>query len=881
MPRSTRISTVWQSLDEWAHALAPWQRRILAYATRGGTLKPEQIGEVYELFSEDASLREKRARKEVMLDVLGRPASALTQTLRLHRVDNVVGVNALPDGCAIEFGPGLTVIYGRNGAGKTGFARILANACFSRHKPEIVPNIYAGAAQSATAQIHLVVDGEAKPPLTFDRDTDHPELRRISFFDSAVARLHVSEASPFEFKPAGFDVFPEMARVYGELGLRLDADIEKRPYEFNFSTSFIGAETEVSRAVAALSEASDLAALRSLGTYGPKEKARLEEVDKQLSALKAKSAKEILVALQQARSDLDSLSGRIESIGKALNPDNSARRGALATTAKQAFAAAAAMGSEQFKRSFFRAVGTPEWREFTKAAHALSRKEGETYPALSDRCLLCERPLDEQSRAHIAALLAFVEGDAQREARKAMTALDAEVSVVQQLDVNVFSPDSRVREHMHRLDPVAEAAVDEFVKRATQIKADTLTALQAQRAPEGEVDQTEIQKALRAVIKSIDEDRARLEKDDSEKAIASLELERQTIRHKEVLHQLLPAIEKSLTNAAWCRKAQRAKSALNPRHITDKEKELSTAIIGGAYKEKLADECKRLECEVPVEIQTAGHRGKTVRSLSMQGGYQPEHILSEGEQKVVALADFLTEVGLNPANAGIILDDPVNSQDHQRKEKIAERLVDEAKKRQVVVFTHDLPFLNHLIVCAEHAGIDLQTHWIERDADGNPGHFVANDAPVTSKAYDTTERAKAALAEAQKLTGTRRHDAICKGMAALRRTVEEAVVKRLFKGVVPRWSDRVIVTALKKVAWDERLADELVTVYEELSAYIEGHSHTDEAQGAPPEIKDLQKRIEEVDALLRRAKTERSAKSASGAPSIAPSLKPNGKQLLE
>jgi hypothetical protein len=94
-------------------------------------------------------------------------------------------------------------------------------------------------------------------------------------------------------------------------------------------------------------------------------------------------------------------------------------------------------------------------------------------------------------------------------------------------------------------------------------------------------------------------------------------------------------------------------------------------------------------------------------------------------------------------------------------------------------------------------------------------------------------------------------------MAALRRTIEETVVKRLLKGVVPRWSDRVIVTGLKKIAWDERLADEFVAKYEELSSYIEGHSHTDEAMGAPPEINDLEGKIAEVAALLQRAKPDR------------------------
>jgi wobble nucleotide-excising tRNase len=60
----------------------------------------------------------------------------------------------------------------------------------------------------------------------------------------------------------------------------------------------------------------------------------------------------------------------------------------------------------------------------------------------------------------------------------------------------------------------------------------------------------------------------------------------------------------------------------------------------------------------------------------------------------VALADFLTEICLNPANAGVVLDDPVNSQDHPRKECIAQRLVKEAS--HVIVFTHDLVFLTKL-----------------------------------------------------------------------------------------------------------------------------------------------------------------------------------------
>ena len=67
-------------------------------------------------------------------------------------------------------------------------------------------------------------------------------------------------------------------------------------------------------------------------------------------------------------------------------------------------------------------------------------------------------------------------------------------------------------------------------------------------------------------------------------------------------------------------------------------------------------------------------------------------ILSEGEQRAIAIASFLAEVSLEPSKSGIVFDDPVNSLDHVRRERIANRLALEAKSRQVIVFTHDLAF---------------------------------------------------------------------------------------------------------------------------------------------------------------------------------------------
>jgi hypothetical protein len=654
-----------------------------------------------------------------------------------------------------------------------------------------------------------------------------------------------------------------MVRVYGEIGQRLDRDIASRTHDTKFSDSFIGDETLVSKAVAGISASTDVNTLRTLSGYGTTETARLAEVDTQLVALKSGSSKETLATLIQARGDIDALIEKLTALAEAFTHEKAVSRSELCKRAKDSAEDATRLGIDQFKRASFNAVGSSEWQTFSKAAHALAHKEGASYPMVKDRCLLCEQQLTEESRQHITALLSFVEGDVQRRAENASKAVEDEIATLRRLDVEPFATNSRVREHVRRLDPGVESAVAEVVANIQALREQVVEALQSYSSIGTIAALQWVISAVADLRGRVESDITRLQRDGATAAISALELERQTLRHREVLTRLLPTIEKHVADAAWCAKAQRAKMALNPRHVTDKEKDLFAAIIGTSYRERLAEECAKLDCVVPIELQTAGQKGKTVRSLQMKGGYQPEDILSEGEQKAVALADFLTEIGLNPINAGIVLDDPVTSQDHERKEAIAKRLVDESTIRQVVVFTHDLVFLNQLLKYADACGAEYEAHWIDRNNEGRPGFITLGDVPATSKAYDTTERAKQFFATAQRVSGKTRHDAISAGMGALRRTIEETIAKRLFKDVVPRWSDRVIVTGLRKIAWDDGLAEELVLVYEELSKYIEGHSHTDEASGAPAELRDLERMTQVVEVLIKRAKPDKKSTSAT------------------
>ena len=76
--------------------------------------------------------------------------------------------------------------------------------------------------------------------------------------------------------------------------------------------------------------------------------------------------------------------------------------------------------------------------------------------------------------------------------------------------------------------------------------------------------------------------------------------------------------------------------------------------------------------------------------MKLIGNNSVIEILSEGEQKAVALAMFFAEI--QDDNYPIILDDPVTSLDHEIAGMLSKRLL--VFSNQVIVFCHNRLFLD-------------------------------------------------------------------------------------------------------------------------------------------------------------------------------------------
>lgn len=851
--------SIWEELEAWSMGFSDWQRVLLSGAVRHGTIPQAILDQAYHLLLVEHDLATPPdPMPEIPASVTGREKDSSAK-LRLRRLHSPTGINRLPSSAELTFADGLTVIYGGNGVGKSGFARILSNVCFSRQQHPIYPDVFdENAPLSPAATIELVDENGNLLSRTFDGATQHAELKRgFVVFDSEVAERHLKDTGPLGFTPTGFDVFAEMARGYASLQTKLAADVALRKRENTFGKAFVGAATPASTAAANLNRFTNIAALQELASFGDNERVRISELQTQADQLRVKAPEGEIRRLSDARPHLLTLKSNLAAARTALAEDELAADRRLSTLLVEAASEVARQGANQFSHVGLVAVGSKDWAEMTASAGRLGVQQHSHYPVDGDVCLLCQQPLGEEARELFARYATFLAGEARTKLADANGKLRARVSALQSLKLSDAAEGSVVLGFLTQSHPTVFAAISGHLQNVLSLRDALLSALEGHTNHPSAIALPDFDGVLDGVITQLDTDLGRLRQSDVPASLKSLDNERTALRHREVLSQNLPDMLAFVRDAKWANTAENeARGRLNPRHLTEKETELFGIVIADNYREALEAECGALDCGVPIQFRTQGKKGQTVRSL-LVGDRPPEDILSEGEQRAVALADFLTEVGLNEENAGIILDDPVTSLDHERKERIAARLVEEAKRRQVIVFTHDMVFFAKINDAADKAGTTPSTHWMQRSADNRPGTVSLNDAPTTTPQYRSTSFAEDTLAKAKAAVGSTQEALVRHGAGQLRRTVEEIVPQFLFKEVVRRWTDRVIVTALRKVNWDNALADEIVDIFEACSAIMEGHSHTEAGAEAPPTPAKLEELITRTKDLIRRAKTPR------------------------
>lgn len=611
---------------------------------------------------------------------------------------------------------GITLVYGENGSGKSGYTRIAKRLCRSLTADQLRGNVFAASGGPMRVQVRYKVGDDAVTDIDWDPATPAPsQLRQISVFDSHNARLYVDSGNKIAYLPRELAILEH----HGELCQRMAAHFTAEgkvltsrlrvplPTGYTQGSTVSLTLAKLDPKAPSLPREDDLRTLSVLSEMELKELSRLEaELATDPVALAAtrrraiallKRVCDVLVGLQD---------GLSETVGEAIA---SARRELAQAVEAERVAASASFADEPATN-----VGGPEWRILFEAAREFAAVGADATPerlpeAMGDLCLLCLEPLTPSGAARLARFNDFVSGVVTKRADSARNTMKRLLEQIEQVKVPEVAVVEESLSGYGHLDAARSATVAEIITILGEFGSRRVGLLDEEANPVPAPDVVAITETVSADLARLEEEAASLLLNASHTAVldatrarlaelkdrAKLAIDLET-----VLQRLRDVMEQKSLTGCLEQVATRPISA----QITALRKQLVTEEL----ERRIAEEIRSLDLtHLPFKVSDSSSGGKSLFSVGLQGAgaVKNNQILSEGEQRALALACFLAEIGGGDARYGVIVDDPVSSLDHLRIRKVARRLVAEAKKgRQVIIFTHNLVFFNEVVSEAARAG---------------------------------------------------------------------------------------------------------------------------------------------------------------------------------
>src|SRR5882724_7224734 len=126
--------SVLQEIVSWAQDLPPWEADAISRLLSKPALTTEDYEDLFALLKAEHGIADpkKRVPTKLEADIVPDPSQAPDQ-VQLKAIKNLIRVNAIAEAHVLPIAAtGLTVIYGDNGVGKSGYSRVLKKACRAR-----------------------------------------------------------------------------------------------------------------------------------------------------------------------------------------------------------------------------------------------------------------------------------------------------------------------------------------------------------------------------------------------------------------------------------------------------------------------------------------------------------------------------------------------------------------------------------------------------------------------------------------------------------------------------------------------------------------------------------------------------------------------------
>ncbi|MBH0025942.1 AAA family ATPase [Pseudoalteromonas sp. SWN29] len=841
-----------------------WWRQVVRMVMGQGGLQQQDLQLIYQVVKMEFGLLPRTPEfpnyvKHVA--VAGFEAEAAPVTLA--SLGNVKNVSSLIENVTLNFPiEGLTAVYGDNGAGKSSYAKILKSACLTRGDiPVISTNAFNPSAVPSQATLGISVDGA---PIVENIWTvggePNPELKSIRIFDSHSATNYISKTDSVEYKPAEVKLLDELSRacqfVKGALTL------EVVPFNRPYIIPDLNPHSKVSTFCNSLATASEATLYAHCG--GENELPEIAQLEKDLAELNGKTPAQLKAFYATKLKHREPLLNFLNNLYEKLNDVNVTQIGVLYDDKLTKLKVAENVRQNTLNGLPIKGIGNDAWKEMWNHAQNFIMGNGDdkTFPPVkNEHCPTCLQPIGSQAAERMARFNDYITNQSQVDADKATAALILQVNLITQLSFDL-KPYEGIFEEIRQSAPDAIEQFNICIQQLFDRKNNLSSANPTFTHPALDM------RFLQRLSKQVETLKVRRDgvADDGTLAqmikLSQVRLMELEDRQRLSAHKDNILIEINRIKIFGCFNSALATTNLSliTRFISELAKTGSLGVINAAFtKELVALNFKSFD----VETKTQGSAGQQKLTLQIsRNASKIGHIASEGEQKCIALAGFMAELTIDNRKSAIIFDDPVNSLDHKWRRKFAKRIADEALHRQVIVLTHDLPFL---MMLSEESSNPINIQSITRR--GNFSGFPQGSPPWDAlKTLDRIGQLKQLEVELRRYT---KRDDFIEDMYSrdakhiygkMRETWERLVEEWLIRNVVQRFS-RVVQTLNIRYIVDSTPED-VATISAGMgkcSTYFEGH---DTATGLGvtqmPDIDELLADITALDVYFKELKKRRS-----------------------
>lgn len=853
-----------KQIHEWSLTLHPCLRDALRRLLHTSTLTDSDYDDLFALLKVEAGIPDPNGRLAQPLDLTDLPSNATPgRPLRLLSIRKLKNVNRIAPEQSLEFeSAGLTVIYGDNGTGKSGYSRVLKLACRARgEKATVLPNAHLPAHQQGIPEAEFVLDSDGTKQ-TYQWTLGgavHPEMSMLSVFDAHCARAYLDSEQDVAYLPYGLDLVENLANiVLPELNRRLKLDIVDCSVNRMQFQDLMG-NTVVGGIISSLSAVSDKSRVEALASLNQEEVARYASLQ---STLSEQDPEKKAADLKRTSDRLKALKVRIDDAIKVVNSKALAELKEVVASTQSAIAAETLVANAfRSGENLLPATGGQEWQQLFNAARAFAAVAypGGTFPptAQNKACVLCQQELAEGAKNRLQRFDTFIKHSAAKSAQakrqqcnlallnlsRATVSFDIETALIDEIGQfnTTLCPSLQTLE-------VNTAARHEWMQKAAQ------TVNWSGEPSFG----NDPRPNLNALIQNLDQQSAAHILASNAETRKRLKSELAELDARFKLSQRKDSVLEAIDKLALAARLNSCTDHIRPLPVSNKSKELAYSAVTQGLTEALNREFEVFKIDhLKARIKDRVKDGKTYHKLVLDvpTSQRLADILSEGELRVMAIASFLAELSASGHSGGAIFDDPVSSLDHFRRVNVARRLVAESKVRQVVVFTHDTVFLGELRSCVEQQALLAKFYhleWTTADFSG----YCNEGLPWIHQGFkdriDALEKEFRALKKDWiPMPNQHLSDRMRNAYSHFRATIERAVELVFLAGIVKRFETYIPVAQMKdlKPLTPGELA-ELNRLFKAACDVTNSHDPSSGRNQPVPEPADLEREIIALNKLV-------------------------------